>query len=50
MLMSAKKYKRNFIENMLLYEKSADVSKPVGNFFFLFFAFNIIPIKQAEKS
>ena len=28
MLMSAKKYKRNFIKNRYLYGKSADVSKP----------------------
>ena len=30
MLMSAKKYKRNFIKNRYLYGKSADVSKPDG--------------------
>ena len=37
MLMSAKKYKRNFIKNRYLYGKSADISKPDGqNFFFCF--------------
>ena len=41
-LISAKKYKRNFIKNRYLYGKSADVSKSDDNFFFV--AFNVIRI------
>ena len=45
MLMSAKKYKRNFIKNRYLYGKIVEVSKPDGKIYF--FAINVTVIKSA---